>query len=594
MSAPDASAPLGFRGLLVVILALTGLTFLGYFARFGSFGFYGDEHAFFGGLINRTWASEWQNFQFCMTKWPQGRPLGMGFNLSLLPFSIFQLGGLPALHLAAGLFVVTSATLLFGLLRPRLGTAAAFLAAAFYTLAPADTVALSLVYSFNFEIAILCSLLACHCAIRGWHIGYGLLLAACLLMVEPTAMIVLFLPLALTFAANRAWLWRAALHVTLWVGVVGLILAARSWIGDPWGSERVGEIGQAPLVTLQSGLESALTGTKTHWALVGERLLVAWRELDPALAFVAALAAIVSGAALTWLTTHRAEQPASTAWLPLTLLAVTSVVTMAAIYFCYFRAPWFPANWKTGFMSGVHVVSAVAASLSVGTVAAALLTVLAGRARYVLFTFAAAALGSLAAFGNLVQRDYAASWMFQKKFWTAYPELCRDAGEGTYILILDRHLPHPRFIDLFSWGTEILPDALFLYSNPPPPLQRTVPTGEKQPDKRLHGRPPSPLVAPLRRPPRVIVTASELATAIAFDGQRYTWKSTYYFMLPKSPEEQPQAGNVIALHYGPDGAWHRLEGEQPVDGGTLRLKPTADPALLTPEQRSPLAAVYSL
>jgi len=577
---------------LIAVLALSALTFIGYFFHFRNFGFYGDDHAFFGGMVNRTWSSEWQNFKFCITQWPQGRPLGMGFNLSLLPFILYQLGGLPALHLAAAGFVIVSATLLFALLRPRLGDLAAFTASGFYTVAPADTVALSLVYSFNFEIAIICSLLASLCALRGRWLAYGLLLAASLLMVEPTAMIALFLPLALTFQTDRRWLWRAALNLTLWVAVLGLILAVRSWIGDPWGSERVGELGRAPLVTLQRGLESAVTGTQTHWSLVGERLLAAWTELDFAVTLSLVLAAGVGWGALVFLS--RREEPCDhIRWRDLALLGLTSVVTMAAIYFCYFRTPWYPANWKTGFMSGVHVISAVSASLAVGVVAAILARGFSGRGRPAIYMFAATLLGSLAAFGNLVQRDYAASWDFQKNFWRAYTELCRDAGEGTYVLILDRHLPRIRFIDLFSWGTEILPDALFHYRNPPP-LQRTVLAGETQPDKRLHDGSPAQTSAALKRPPVVIVTASELATAISFDGQRYAWKATYHFMLPKKPEEQPQPGNVIALHFGSDGTWHRIEGEQPVDGGTLRLKPAADPTVLTSEHRSPLARLYGL
>jgi hypothetical protein len=341
----------------------------------------------------------------------------------------------------------------------------------------------------------------------------------------------------------------------------------------------------------QNGVTSAFTGFRTHFDLVRERLIQPFKEGD-AEVYYAMLATATIASLTAWTTRSylvRHQSPVSPrngdaimterAWWPEARLLLAGCAIMLAVYFCYFRSPWYPANWRNGFMSGVHMIAALGSCLVFSALVSLLMKVLPLRFRAAAVVLPIVTFTCFAGFGELVQRDYANSWKFQRKFWQAYARLCPDASDGTFVLVLDRNLPQIRYIDLFSWGSEILPGALFSYQN----LPITRPTS---PNGSVPGF--------LTRPPSVILTAPELVTAIRRTSLGYAWKPTYYFMLPKSPGQQPEARNIIVLTYDTQGTWHRLEGDIAVDGGVLQLKPAEGENLLRKAHKSPLAAVYGL
>lgn len=562
--------------------ALLGVVFLAYFRHFGSLGLYGDDAAFFGGLINRNWQSELENTLFSFRYWPQGRPLGMGFNLSLLPFIVFKIGGLAGLHLFAFVVVSLNSLLLFRLLRDRCSPLLAFSAAGFYALAPADTVQNSLVYAYNFELAALCGLVAVSAAIRRQTVVFSLALAAGLLMVEPVVMWVLFIPLFVDGSASQPWRRWLLRHILNWTAVVGAVLVIRRAIGDPSGAERVAELSSQPLAAVQRGLESAVTGSKTHLFMTAERLALPWREADVGLGLLMAACGILIVFGLIVLVTPRLKSPPDSSELSrfsdrgaAVRLILAGSVTMAATYFCYFRVPWHPANWQTGFMSGVHVLAGIGSSLVFAGLVGLLGSALPLRFKRLALVVPVAVLTSLAGFGELVQRDYVRAWTFQRNFWQAYVRLCPDATDRTFVLALDRNLPPARFIERFSWCSEVLPAALFQYRTLSLPAT-------------------SDTAKPLTRPPVVMVTAPDLVQAIRQEGPRYVWKATYYFMLPKGPDQQPEANNLIVLSLDAQGQWHRLEGNVPVDGGTIGLRPSGGDNVLQQVRPTALARVYGL
>jgi len=221
-------------------------------------------------------------------------------------------------------------------------------------------------------------------------------------------------------------------------------------------------------------------------------------------------------------------------------LVAGGLLTMSAVYSAYFRTPWYPATGREGFVSGVHVVAALGFALVAGGVVQLLL--LAPRRLVAPALLAPSlAVGLLAGFGDLVQRDHVASWRFQRQFWRAYAELCRDAGDRTFVLALDRELPPVRYTDLLSWTAEILPGALFTYRD---------------------------VVAV---PPAVLLAEHD-PTRIASSPTGYRWRPTLHYMLPKGDQEQPEPGNVIVLERSA-GRWIRITGEVPAyGGGTFRLR----------------------
>jgi hypothetical protein len=590
-SEPNAGArPWTYR--LMIPAALAAVVFVAYYRRWLQFGFYGDDHAFFGNAINRDWAGELDWVRFCLTTWPQGRPLGAGLNEGLIPFLAFKLGGVPALHLGGFAILTANTLLMYRFLSRSCSAAAAFSGAALYAMSPAATVQLSLGYAYLYGISMLVGLLACHAALHDRLLLFGICVAAAFTMVEPVVVFSLLAPPLLSLHRRDGWRSRTLRLAAVWSAVVLILLVVRRIMGDPWGEERVGAIAASPLTTLRHGLESAARGSLTYVDLVAERLLLPWKELDGTLVLALGLCGLLAFASLTWLEGN-ASRPGASAQGPRptahpVILLIAGAVLMAAVYLTYFRLPWYPGTARRGFLSGVHMVPAACAAVFAAGLVEGLLALVPRPRRRAALLAPALLLALLAAFGQLVQRDYAASWRFQKDFWRAYRHLCRDATEGTYVLVLDRNLAHPRFIDLFSWGTEILPGTLFLYRGAPLSMDN-IAAAAAQVDDPAHNGP----AALIRHPPVVIFTGPELTGTIRRDGTGYRWKPTGYFMLPKSKEEQPQNGNVIVLEKEADSGWRRIEGAVPVDGGTLTLRPAIGD-LLDHLALAPLGRVFGL
>jgi hypothetical protein len=576
---------------LAIPAALVALIFVAHYRRWPEFGLYGDDHGFFGGVIVGSWTDTLNHLWYSLTRWPQGRPLGLGLNLGALPYAVFELGGLPGLHLVGFAVAATNALLLYLLISRVAAPAAAFAGAAFFTLSPASTAHLQLVYSYNYGIAILVGLLATLAALDRRPLLFAGGLAAAFTMAEPVVMFALLIPPLLTLHRPEGWSARALRHVLLWGAIVVLLLAVRRYIGDPHGAERVGEMTSAPLRTLGRAIESAVTGPSTYATLVADRIVIPLKELDRGLAVLMAGCGLLVLGALARTQARAAasadQRPKPRPMLAALLLVAAGALVMLATYATYFRSPWHPANWRQGFMSGVHIAPALGAAVLGAGVVQAAVAALPGRLRWAALAPVAVALMLLGGFGEIVQRDHASAWTFQKKFWQAYRTLCRDATEGTYVLVLDRNLPHNRTVELFSWGSEVLPGALFRYRGTPlPPGAAAKDAAAPVPARADTG------AGVIRRPPVVILTDPDPAKAIGYDGTGHRWKPTYYFMLPKKADETPTDGNVILLEFGP-GGWERIEGVIPVDGGTLALRPPVGDLLgRIPATR--LAPVYDL
>jgi hypothetical protein len=599
-------------GLAVPAVALIAITFVAYYRRFSSFGMYGDDHYLLGSVVLRDWSAEFANLWLAFKQWQQGRPLAFGFTLGIVPHVWFQLGGLRGFHLGAFAALSTTTILLYALLRRVYPTPVAFAGAAFYALSPVDTVQLSLIYAYNFEIAMLVAVLAAHAALSGRAILFAVLVAASMCMHEPAVMFALIVPLFLLLDRGEAKPTRIHLLV-------------RQMVGDDRVSSMVGNRQE----TIYRAVTSARFGLVTYVDTVLERLILPLREADRllygvvagcgAIAFAAlawlhfrsgrlggpssiwrkprALPLIVAGIAaatpfvlsrfgVPWLLTVGGMALAAIVWslfkdagakeIPATAtrprtatLVAAGITTMAATYLTYFRLPWYPAVHNAGFLSGVHVVAALGAALAVAGLVQGLLTWLPRSARWAALAAVAGAIGMLGGFGELIQRDYASSWSFQRDFWHAYRRLCRDAIDGTFVLVVDHETPPRRFIEDFSWGSEVLPRELYRYPGAP-----------EAPITRLH----APVVIRIGRDP---------SQTMQFENGRLRWnESPDFFMLPKSEAEQPHDGNVILLDRH-EGQWRRIEGVLQVSGGTLHLRPaTGDFLDRLPPTR--LAPVYGL
>lgn len=572
----------GWVPRLGVPAAIVALVLVAYYRRFYQFGLYGDDPGVIGGAMGRSWAQVRDHLWFCATHWPAGRPVGTALNLGLLPTLVFRVGGLSGLHVAAFGIWAVNALLLYGLVLRFFPAAVAFAAGAFYALSPASTVQLQLVFVYHLELALTVGLLAAHAAVAGRRLWFAALAAIAFTMYESAAMVALALPPILALRDRpglRPWVSSTARHVAAWVAVLVPVLLLRRRFGDPWGGERVSEMAAAPAGALRQGLVSVRNGLATHASLLAERLVQPLREADRNLLLVVAagtLLALATFAALTRRAGDARREVGEAPWTGAAVLFTAGLAGMVAVYLTYFRLPWYPATARSGFLSGVHLLAAPGAALVLAGVVQAAGAFPVPRVRWSALVASALAIGLLCGFGNLVQREYASTWKTAKEFWQAYRHLCRDATARTFVLVLDRNLPPQRFVELFSWGSEVLPDQLFAYP-------------ESGAD-----RAESPGVWGFvgRRAPVVIFTGPDLTKKIRLDGAGYHWIENYYWMLPKNSVQQPKDRNVIVLEREPAG-WRRVEGVVPVDGGTLTLRP-AGGDLLDHVPVTTLARVFGL
>jgi len=565
---------------VAVCLCLGLIVFLAYYQNFTAFGLYGDDAVFFGNALNRSWREAWDNFVFCLTQWPQGRPLGVGINLSLLPFLVGKIGGLPALHLVAWLLLVVNMVVLYHLVKKVSCPAVAASAALFYGLCPAHVVRHHLTYAFG-QISILCALLCVGAALSGRWLLFGLGCLITITMAETAAVAAVVAAVLLTFRPTWNWARSAGLMAILWMAAVGLVLFIRKLLGDPWGNERVGDMLADPLETMGRSLQSAFTGPRVHLDLVIERLLMPISQWDNGLLAPSIVAAFIAGFLFVYLgrfagVENKCDevQSFSSRARGSVILTISGLFTMVAVYAAYFRSPWCPADWRTGFMSGVHLVPAFGSALFVSGLFAALdFLPRKVRPRYVQSVVAVVGVGLLTAFGAYVQREYAAVHRLHQETWRAFHDLCRDVGSHSFVLILSQNLPHLRYAENFSWTTEWMPYGLIDY-------KRASETG-------LLMVPPD-FVAPL-----AIAVGKSLEDAIEVGEHGYRWRRSHFFTrLADSREWDPSPGKIAVIRRTNLG-WRRLTGEVPVHGGTIRL---LDPLTGVPDELplKPLAASYGL
>jgi hypothetical protein len=571
-------------GGAAVVLPL--IVFLAYFSRFREFGFYGDDASFFARAIIEGWANQWAYLGHVLVAWPQGRPLGYGLALGLVPHAAFAIGGLAGLHFISFVIQATNVVVLYRLIARFFPAWVAFCAGAFLGLSPVDTVKESLAYGYCFQLAILAALVATHAALDKKTWLFVLMLATALMTMEPVIMIPLALPLVFTFRPGREWIRAATRHAAIWLLVLIVVLICRAVGNTHEDDGRVGQMLSSPLLTLQRAATTAFTGPRTQLELWWHRLLQPLHELDGQLVLLMATVLLLSSVAFYRqvkagrFPSDRGSSSPSTALSPSKLI-VAGILLLLATYACYFRAPWYPGTSRHGFLSGVHVIPAVGAALALSGLFHLLANLATPPLRGVVLAVSAMFITLLAGFGNLVQRDYATSWQFQQEFWKAYSVLCTDASDRTFVLVLDHNLPRLRYVEPSSWCTEVLPGALYYY--------RTEPNmGRGNAISRIQAGPGSWVQVP----PSVIFTAPDLVTTIKYANGAYAWKPSPYYLLKKTAEEQPRSGNVIVLSFE-DGRWSRYSGNAPVDGGYLRLR---DPGanLLEKIPKTPLAGVFGL
>ncbi len=536
------------RAHRVEILLLV-LAWVASFLLVADLGLYEDDYFFVGRAIGFKDGGWVRYLEHCFTRLPQGRPLGF-----LLPATAtvlaYPVGGLPLVYLVGYLFVAGNAVLFYRLVRREYGEGIALVCALAFCLCPADTTRTLLTHNLGLQPALTCALVASHLFVRGRKAASYVAALGALLVYESAILPFLGIPL-LRKRWDRTLARSLVKHVLVVLGLVAGVAVLRLATGEA----RVAGVGL-------DAVWKAIGATR-----IGPLASLSTFAVGPALALWAALrgdvvvlaATLAAAVLLVWVFLREAEKQAPDAGPPLVpasprLRALVEgltemqldglrVVRAGAVILTVSYSLAFthyPPRHIFGRGTSVHLAATVGAALVWGGLAYVAWCALArmGR-RWLAALLLGGTLALLVGYGVVVQRDFARSWVYQKRFWTEVAGLCPDATNGTFILVVEKGLPETRFIRTQSWAVPIVLEQIFAF-----------PAG-------------------WRRPPRVFPVRESWPGTVRSAGGVLRWTVPQATWPPY--EAELEQGNVILLRVV-DGKLQRLQGTVGVGTGSLRLK----------------------
>lgn len=421
----------GRREIATVAIALFAICFIAHFLHWQSIGLYEDDFHFGAPALTTTWGELARGVGSAFEVWPQGRPIGWSIGM-VLPVLADRIVGFRFAWTL--LFVILSATaiLAYMVFRDILPRAFAFFAAVFFCVYPADVFQL-FQHGLITRATIPAFLLAC-LAYRAHRpiVCYAL---AAFTFLSAEFIYACFFAIPLLYAANFRDLWkRLIVNGAILSAILAAALCARAWIGD----DRVQALQGHVAGTIARVLRSMMTGPFTSIRLSIVDVASTIRQLDRESAAVLVAAALLTGIASRALQIGEKPRPANPAKIG--FVCGCGVIFVALSYALVFRDPYFPPTFPYGRLTIVHTSGAFGASMLAGGIAWGI-SHLAAMIRIRPLAFAGLCIyaGSLAAFHDRVQREFARVWDIERTFWTNVVAQCPDLEDGTVVIHEQRY-----------------------------------------------------------------------------------------------------------------------------------------------------------
>ena len=452
------------------IVLLGGTMWLARYLHSGQFGLYEDDLTFVPAAAQRSFPEMVENtFSRIALAQGQGRPLHHVL-IDLLSHASWRLGELRGAYLLGFLLITLNVVLFFGLVRRVHSTALGVIAAIFYALYSADTTQAFLTHSFGLQPALTMLLLALYAYLDERRLAaYGFLSLA-LLSYETTFPVFLAAPLL-----GGGWDRRMAGRLVRNGWVMGLILALSLAIRVGLGEPRVAGLGLREM--LVTPLSHILEGPPVALATYVYRPLQALEALDLEIALALSVAAVVFAAVLLTMSLGTPSALAAylrsvrqairdrgfsvrkvgavSAGLPAEVKALARLAAagLTMLVLAYPLTLTVRAYAISGRDTRVHAAGVIGAALCLGslTMGALWMAEAVGRKRWAA-AIAGLWLGLMAAYGIVLQRDYARAWTLQQDFWTPLVRLIPDVRDGTVILVDPAGLQDSRQIGANTWN----------------------------------------------------------------------------------------------------------------------------------------------
>jgi hypothetical protein len=412
---------------LLAWLILGIVIFCAHFVLVSQFGVYEDDFFYVVPWLHASSSKLW-NFGLSSLLHPsQGRPF-LAPAQALLANLGFKIGGLEFCHLISFFVLWLSAILLYQLLRPKLGRAAALIGGFVLVLFPLDTSRQIIMHQMATLIP-MAALLWCILLYRARQFVAAYILAAMLLLTyESTYLPFLIAPVFLD-TELRSFFRRFSLHLVIWAVIAAGVFSIRAFLGESRATQTVSGISEfLPKIVQASAIGPA-------YGL----LALLTRPVDSLFHSTAEgylLAAICGG--LVYLALCRSRdittEPTQQA-LPIWLIAGSGLLVWVIAYLLSFRPDYFPPVVSIGRLSAQHNVAGLGAAVVTACGYAFLAKRLKAKGRTVSDIVVALFAAGLVAFGYHIQdAEYVGSWKQVRSFWLRLFPLIQDARPGDVIV----------------------------------------------------------------------------------------------------------------------------------------------------------------
>ncbi len=466
----------------IIILAIVAVAiWLSHFSHSANFGFYEDDYTRIPGAMEMNGSELLEQIRSAFIEF-RGHALPLHVS-SIISFSFIgaRVGGLEGAYFIGYLFLTLNACLFYALIARIWQPTLAVLATLSFGLYSADITQAYLTHSLGIQPSLTLLLLAFHSYLSGRKLLAYLFVTGILFNYETVFLLFLGAPLL-----KKKWEKGLLKEILGNTTIVGVILIFDVLLRITISENRVVNLQfpdiiviplthmiQGPIVSLGTYIYrpiQTLQNLDTEVLLTIAVSLIVLSLLISRLEFkeTAFLRSISSNlksvnvrSTYDYIQSKTARFQASPEMRSLLRYASTGIVMLVLAYPLTFTVRAYAIS---GRETRVHFAGIIGASIIwssllyfIGRVSNEF-----GKKRFGILVIAGM-LSLLIGFGSLVQKDYVASWQYQKSFWQQILNLVPDLEKGTVMLVEPDNLQETRYIGANTWNLPRILNLVFVF-----------------------------------------------------------------------------------------------------------------------------------
>ncbi len=454
---------------IAIFLSLVSIVFIAHFLYSKGFGFYEGDSIYFSnnlGQKHRTILQIAINYFKQLGRAElglEGRPI-LFFLMHFFSLVGAKIAGLWGIYLVASLFLSINAFLFYILFSRIVSPLFGFIGALIFALFPAHTMHPFLNSAIGCQSSATFLLLASTTYVKRVKVLPYILITMSLLTYESFFFLFFAAPLLLDQRWNKQLLKKLIINGTVLVGILTVVFYLRSSTGEGNVAGISSNLSEIPLQTLETIFFGTLTSTfysfynaviYTSQNLdIGIVLTIIFFSATLFFIFFQALQAkngvdcetSEDGSPNRHMSLNNDDD--NTKYLRTLLIGLIFVILSYTLGFYFYGS----ARAVIGIASRVHFAAVFGTAIVIPSLYFLIInnlkTINYKRSMVAVF---AILISFLIGYGQLIQYDYKAGWVYQQWLWTSIIEQSPDIDDGTLILVDRSNLPGSKFIGSHSW-----------------------------------------------------------------------------------------------------------------------------------------------